>query len=96
MIIKRVSSYVKPMLVDQSSSPTTVYVNKNVKTIENPVVEGKTLEGQTLYEYDQFSYNREEFTLIEQYLDTESRLERVLNEMAELKARVEKLEGGDK
>lgn len=95
MIKKRVSSYTKPMLVDQSSSPTTVYVNKNVKATPNPIVEGKVLDA-TLYEYDQFSYNREEFTLIEQYMDTEAKLENLLSRLAKLEAKINELEGGAK
>ena len=82
MIKKRVSSYTKPMLVDQSSSPTTVYVNKNVKATPNPIVEGKVLDA-TLYEYDQ-------------YMDTEAKLENVLSRLAKLEAKINELEGGAK
>lgn len=74
----RVTSNDYPQLVDITSSPTTVYLRKNVtsEVVENPETQGKHTE----YHYDEAAISKDEYiTLLhEQIADVEEVLADIL------------------
>lgn len=52
-------SIIKPELVDNSSSKTTVYIRKNI--IEKERVDEETGESTTYYEYNEAKLTKEEY-----------------------------------
>ena len=56
-------SGIMPLPIDETSSPTTVYVNENV--VETERTDEMTGETSTVYRYDVRLYSREEWEMLQ-------------------------------
>lgn len=70
---KRVEGYQdkRPEEVDTTSSPSTVYLRRNISEITNRDAEGRETEG-THWQYDETQLSRQEFSIISQALTLEN------------------------
>lgn len=76
---KRVTAFVEPQHIDSDSSPTTVYINKNVvKTIDTKLVDGEFVD-YPVFTYDQYKYTRAEFELVEQFIENDEKMDIIVN-----------------
>lgn len=57
----------RPKEIDTESSPTTVYLRRNIEEIPNKDSEGEVVEG-THWQYEQAQLTHEEFTFFSQAL----------------------------
>lgn len=91
MRIKKVTSYVKPSRIDSESSPTTIYVNKNI-TVDKKVdmIDGLPKE-MNVYTYDMYMYTRAEFELIEQFIAQDEEMEHMKHTINTLEKSVAEL-----
>ena len=60
----------EPVLIDETSSKTSVYLRKNVTSKE--VTDEETGETRTEYEYDEVILTKEEYARYQDKLDTEA------------------------
>lgn len=52
-------SNIKPQALDETSSPTTTYINKNITEIEVEMMDEKV----KMFEYDVIQYTKDEYKL---------------------------------
>lgn len=91
MRIKKVTSYVEPKRVDGESSPTTVYVNKNIRHDKKiDFIDGMSKE-MDVYTYDMYMYSKSEFELVEQFIAQADELEELKDKVRRLESSVEDL-----
>lgn len=77
MVYYKTVSDNKPQIVDNLSSPTTVYLRKNIQAVE---VEDETGNKRTEYHYDEAAISKDEYIdiLREQIEDNEAVLAEIL------------------
>ena len=75
-IKKGMVSYTQPVHIDSESSPTTVYINKNIKRSSKQLleVESGKFKDVEIYTYDMYIYTKDEFELVEQFLENDELL----------------------
>ena len=83
---KGMVSYIEPVRIDTESSPTTVYMARNIKKVEEPKLEVETgkFKDVTMYTYDLYIYTRAEFELVEEYLYIEHEHDEMIDKINHL------------
>lgn len=82
MIVKKdVHSFVKPVEIDDSSSPTTVYINKNIRYKKEDKTE--------LWIFDSYAYSIDEYLAILPYIQSYRELNEFKNNYKKLAEEVD-------
>lgn len=78
---KKSESKIMPQLIDDTSSPTTVYIRKNVEEV---VRKNENRDDETIYVYDEQEVKKEDWEIYRTVLDHSDELSEVEDALVEL------------